>query len=188
MKESTAERLGEKRGAFLDSLERSLRTPYSWGGDDPVEGFDCSGIVNEALQEVGLTPHGSDYTADGLLRLFIGRDKFVPPEAAKAGCLVFYLKGGADYGHAIATHVEAFINGWQVLGAIGGGRPEATLERVLAAYPRMADFPRFLVQRWINEHEAERRGAFVKRRPFGYRGGPFVIVDPFKPAPQAPEG
>lgn len=178
MKEFTDVRLHEMRTEFISSLDRFLLRPYTWGGDDPIEGFDCSGIINEALQEVGLTGHGTDYTADGLMRLFFG--KVVSGAGAwRRGCLVFYLKGGEDSGHAIADHVEAFVNGWQVIGAIGGGRPAVTVERLVASYPKMAAFPPFLLQQWINMGEAARRGAFVKRRPFPYRDGPYVVVDPF---------
>ena len=185
MKDFTAIKLHEMRNEFVSYLERLLLMPYTWGGDDPAQGFDCSGIINEALQAVGMTDHKSDHTADGLMRLFLG--KIVPtPDGIKAGCLVFYLKGGDDAGHAIAVHVEAFVNGWQVIGAIGGDRPGTTVEEIRGSYPRMADFPRFLIQKWIDEWEAARREAFVKKRPFGYRPGAFVVVDPFMPAPQTP--
>jgi hypothetical protein len=43
-----------------------LGLPYRWGGDDPIQGFDCSGLIVEVLQAVGLLPHGSDLTANGL--------------------------------------------------------------------------------------------------------------------------
>jgi len=181
MKEFTPIMLHEMRAEFVSYLERLLLTPYTWGGDDPEQGFDCSGVMNEALQAVGLTGHKSDYTADGLMRLFLGK-VVAAPDGIKAGCLVFYLKGGKDAGHAVAVHVEAFVNGWQIIGAIGGDRPGTTVEEIRATYPRMADFPRFIVQKWIDEWEAARRGAFVKKRPFGYRPGPFVVVDPFMPA------
>lgn len=184
MKDFSGIRLFEMRDEFVSCLEKLLLVPYAWGGDDPAQGFDCSGVINEALQSVGLTEHRSDYTADGLMRRFLG--KVIPPAEAKEGCLVFYLKGGEDAGHAVADHVEAFMSHWQVIGAIGGDRPGTTVEEIRTSYPRMADFPRFIVQKWIDEWEAARRGAFVKKRPFGYRPGPFVVIDPFMPAPDEP--
>jgi hypothetical protein len=190
MKDFSAIRLHEMRAKFVSSLEKLLGQPYVWGGDDPIQGFDCSGAINEALQTVGVTEHGSDYSADGLMRLFVKAGKIVlalpndpAPGGIKAGCLVFYLKGGEDADHAIAEHVEAFVNDWQILGAIGGGKPQTSYASVVALHPRMADFPKWLVEKWIAENEADRRGAFVKERPFGYRSAPFVVVDPFMPAP-----
>ena len=185
MKNFTAIKLHEMRNEFVSCLERLLFMPYTWGGDDPAQGFDCSGVINEALQAIGLTDHKSDYTAEGLMRLFL--EKIVPaPDGIKPGCLVFYLKGGGDADHAVAVHVEAFVNGWQVVGAIGGDRPGTTVEEIRASYPKMADFPRFIIQKWIDAGEAARQGAFIKIRPFGYRPGPFVVVDPFMPQPDGP--
>ena len=31
-----------------------LGTPYRWGGDDPILGFDCSGFIVEILKSVGV--------------------------------------------------------------------------------------------------------------------------------------
>jgi len=60
-----------------------LGIPYSWGGDDPSEGFDCSGLIVEVLKGVGLLPLWIDLTADGLYRRF--QDRKV--ESPYCGCL-----------------------------------------------------------------------------------------------------
>ncbi len=39
--------------------------PYKWGGNNPVEGFDCSGFVQECFKSVGIDPAG-DQTAQAL--------------------------------------------------------------------------------------------------------------------------
>jgi cell wall-associated NlpC family hydrolase len=85
--------------------------PYQWGGDDPIAGFDCSGLVIEILKSVGRLPRQGDWTADGLYRRF---NNF--------GCL---QKGGAlafwknDRGRMI--HVEFCIDENLTIGASGGG-------------------------------------------------------------------
>lgn len=42
-----------------------LGTPYIWGGNNQLQGFDCSGFVQEALASVGMDPPG-DQTAQSL--------------------------------------------------------------------------------------------------------------------------
>ena len=89
-----------------------LGIPYSWGGDDPSEGFDCSGLIVEVLKGVGLLPLWIDLTADGLYRRF--QDRKV--ESPYCGCLAFVFKGNR------AIHVEFCIDEYHTIGASGGGR------------------------------------------------------------------
>lgn len=53
-----------QREAFVWYAERFIGRPYVWGGDDPMAGFDCSGLVIEAGMAVGL--YTEDDTARGL--------------------------------------------------------------------------------------------------------------------------
>lgn len=46
-----------------------LNEPYIWGGDDPIIGFDCSGLVQDILASVGQDPPG-DQTAQALFDYF----------------------------------------------------------------------------------------------------------------------
>ena len=110
------------RAAAIRYAWAFLGLPYQWGGDDPIRGFDCSGFVIEALQGVGVLPHGFDTTADGLYRKFRGNETAAPG----AGCLVFWF--GAD---GKAKHVEMLVNDLHVIGASGGG--SATTSREAAA-------------------------------------------------------
>lgn len=48
--------------AYLLSLSG---TPYIWGGSTPMQGFDCSGLVQEGLMSIGIDPPG-DQTAQAL--------------------------------------------------------------------------------------------------------------------------
>lgn len=93
--------------------------PYVWGGDDSLAGFDCSGLVHEVLQSVGLEPHGHDSIAHDIYLKY--KHKPAYDMSRRAGCLVFWFKDGK------ATHVEMMINSWQVVGASGGGSKTKTL-------------------------------------------------------------
>jgi len=107
-----------------------LGLPYIWGGDDPVRGFDCSGLVVEILQAVGLLPHKSDLTANGLYLRYAQRRV----EKGYAGCLVFWLSPAG-----LATHVELMVDDYHVLGAAGGGSKTLTIDDAIEqnAFVRM---------------------------------------------------
>ncbi len=95
---------------FLKTALAYLGTPYIWGGDDP-SGFDCSGFVIECLKSAGILEEHQDYTANGLMRLFIS--KFV--DAPYEGTLLFTLDVS---GHA--THVVICLDRYFQIGAAGG--------------------------------------------------------------------
>jgi cell wall-associated NlpC family hydrolase len=94
--------------------------PYIWGGDDPIDGFDCSGMIVEILKSVGILPHTGDWTAHDLWLRFRNTRLSSPSR----GALVFY--GGGR-----ATHVEFCLSAELSLGASGGG--SSTLDEEDAA-------------------------------------------------------
>jgi len=160
----------EKRQIAVSVAKAFLGTPYIWGGDDPVQGFDCSGLVIECLKSVGILPPAGDWTADSLYQMF--RDKPVEhgsdnegmntdirpgniKTGIQAGCLVFWFKPGKG-----AHHVEMCISPNLSIGASGGGSKTNI------------------------EADAIRQNAYVKIRPFRERKGAAIqrIVDPFAKA------
>lgn len=100
---------------FLDTLRAQLGRPYRWGGDDPLQGFDCSGLINEAAQSVGLLGRSEDRTAAAWFTHT--RPITRPP---RPGDLLFWMN---DAGAVV--HVEAvdtvLTNGTIItVGASGG--------------------------------------------------------------------
>ncbi len=91
----------------------SLNKPYIWGGDDPVNGFDCSGFCIEILKSIGLLPRKGDWTAQGLWNKFYKHEVDKP----HAGCLVFWTNVKGDK----IIHVEYAISSHLCIGASGGG-------------------------------------------------------------------
>jgi cell wall-associated NlpC family hydrolase len=89
-----------------------LGKPYVWGGDDPVNGFDCSGFCIEILKSIGALPRQGDWTAEGLWNRLIAKQVSEP----YGGCLVFWT-GSTDK----IIHVEYAINEELCIGASGGG-------------------------------------------------------------------
>jgi hypothetical protein len=110
------------RAAALYLWERELGQPYLWAGDDPILGFDCSGLVVEVLKAVGVLPRIGDWTAEALAVHFQSRET----TRLRPGCLLFYNR------HHKIGHVEVV---WKVIGdrvltigAAGGGRKTKTRE------------------------------------------------------------
>ena len=85
--------------------------PYRWGGDDPINGFDCSGFVIEILRSVGILPRSGDWTAEGLRKLF----ECLKIDSPRPGALAFWIWDGR------AVHVELCIDEKHTIGASGGG-------------------------------------------------------------------
>lgn len=98
-------------------------TPYLWGGDDPINGYDCSGFLIEFLQAAGVYPRGLDSNAAGLFAYF--QSGIVPLPAF--GTLVFF---GGSSGPGI-THIGLALNDTTMLEA--GGGTSKTLTRADAA-------------------------------------------------------
>lgn len=103
-----------KRDLSIEIAKSFLGRPYIWGGDDPLRGFDCSGLVIECLKSVGILPRDGDWTANGLMQRFKGCETKTPG----AGCLVFWGRSGND---REAIHIELCISDELSIGASGGG-------------------------------------------------------------------
>lgn len=87
-------------------------TSYSWGGDDPIAGFDCSGLIQELLASIGMDPPG-DQTAQGLYEYF---SKFAHSTEKGLGAMVFFGRSINEI-----THIAMMISGHILIEAGGGG-------------------------------------------------------------------
>lgn len=95
-----------------------LGLPYIWGGDDSVDGYDCSGFVIELMKSCGLAP-GHDMTANSLMYYYkqIGREC-----SPQFGALAFY--GKKD----LSTHIAFCLDHTRIIEAGGGGSRTKTRE------------------------------------------------------------
>ena len=100
----------ERRVAWLVNYAWTfLGRPYLWGGDDPG-GVDCSGLVSECLQGVGMLKNKERLTADQLYHRFLDR-----PQGRRQGSLVFWVREDRAY------HVGIVLDSDMVLHSGGGG-------------------------------------------------------------------
>lgn len=91
-----------------------LNLPYIWGGQDPFNGFDCSGLIQFCLQAVGLDPKG-DQTAQALFTHFMSNGHSLQEPAE--GALIFY---GTSPNHI--THVAYCLDSRTIIEAGGGNQ------------------------------------------------------------------
>ena len=113
------------RAKAVEYLQQWIGTPYLWAGND-FSGFDCSGLIVEVLQAVGIIPHDSDFSAAALYERF--EDKAVI--RGYAGCLVFWYASNI---HEKIIHVEMIVDDFHVVGASGGGSTTTTIEQAIRA-------------------------------------------------------
>lgn len=106
-----------KRDAALWLIERTLWTPYIWGGDDP-SGRDCSGNIIEALQGSGVLPPVGDWTAEML------RKRFKLVIVPIPGCLAFRMNSEGRAVHV--GMVWAVLDDGTVLVIEAGGGDSTT--------------------------------------------------------------
>lgn len=88
-------------------------TPYIWGGDDPMAGFDCSGLIVELLKSVGMISEIDDYTAEGLRKKYLSNEV---QKIGKPGQLVFRTND-----EEVAFHVAIVIDDITIIHAAGAG-------------------------------------------------------------------
>jgi len=112
--------------------------PYRWGGDDPILGYDCSGLVQEFLASVDMDPPG-DQNAQQLFQYFVGFDNHIEGRVLGCGALCFYGKSVKEI-----THVAMMIDDTSIVEAGGGGSKTTSLEAAAQqnAYVRMRRFDR----------------------------------------------
>lgn len=103
--------------AFIQS---TLGTPYIWGGNNPVEGYDCSGLIQDALASIGLDPRG-DQNSQSLHDYFINKELSV--STPSFGDLLFFGKNARHI-----THVAMAVNESFMFEAGGGGSSTNTRE------------------------------------------------------------
>lgn len=88
-------------GAVLKQLERFEGWPYSWGGKNPQQGFDCSGLTTWGLAQMGINI--PSYTVSQWDMTYP-----VSPSEARPGDLVFFK--GTYGGPNFVSHVGFYVN------------------------------------------------------------------------------
>ena len=93
-----------------------LGVPYIWGGNSPLEGFDCSGFVCELLKAQGFLYHKSDLTAQGIYN-YLNYRKWLPFGGPQLGGVCFY----GDQTNRV-RHCSMALNETMMIEAGGGAK------------------------------------------------------------------
>lgn len=114
-------------------LCRWIGRAYYWGGDDPIVGFDCSGLDMEVLTAVGLYKRGTDKTAHGIFQDVKGNIK----PKIYAGCLAFWFNAERR-----VCHVAMAIDSLFIVHAAGGGKKVKSIRAAIKynAFIKMDSF------------------------------------------------
>ena len=128
-----------KNDLLYDYIKSLLGLPYRWGGSNPIKGFDCSGLVIECFQAIGILKHGYDNTSQGLHDEMLGRCLKIV-ENPPFGAVCFFGKNIKEVGHV------GLSLGCGLMVEAGGGDKHTT-----------------------DKGEAGKRNAFVRIRPYNYR-------------------
>lgn len=122
--------------------------PYRWGGDDPIKGFDCSGLAQELLAALNMDPPG-DQSAQALYDYFSRPGFNVEARVLGCGSLCFYGKDLKSI-----THVAIMLNETTIIEAGAGGSTTHTID------------------------DAEKQNAYVRLRRFDRRKDLVAVVMP----------
>lgn len=121
---------------------------YKFGGNNPLDGLDCSGYVNEVLKASGLLRYNVDYTAQNLYDFLSIPDVGVSLSEPRAGAVSFYGSDGK------INHVGFCVDNRMMLEA-GGGSAQT-----------------------LTKDDARVANAFIKLRPIKYRKDLVAIILP----------
>jgi hypothetical protein len=97
---------------------------YQYGGDDPIQGFDCSGLACEFLMASGVFKHGTRMSSQQLHDHFLANGH---PGQGGLGALVFFGSGP----HGIC-HVGICVDEIFMIEA-GGGDSQVTSDEAAIA-------------------------------------------------------
>lgn len=108
---------------FVRLALKYIGTPYIYGGKNPLQGLDCSGLVCELLTAIGLFQTGTEYNAQ---HIYLQVHPLSEEHVFGPGSLAFYGKSLTEI-----DHVAFFLNTHQVIEA--GHGTSQTLTKEIAA-------------------------------------------------------
>jgi cell wall-associated NlpC family hydrolase len=116
--------LPERIDLMLNYAFKFIGLSYMWGGDDPINSFDCSGLCIECLKAFGFYPNG-DATAQGLYD-YLSNNNWL--EKKEKGAILFFGKSRSKI-----THVAFSIDKYGEFMVEAGGGDHTTTSKEIAS-------------------------------------------------------
>ena len=119
------ERTDKTQRNVVGYARNMLFTPYKWAGNNPLEGFDCSGFLCEVLRAFGIVGQNEDFASRDLFAVLQARDGLllrIPKTTDWPLATVLFF--GESERHI--THCALSISRWQMIEAAGGDRTTTT--------------------------------------------------------------
>ena len=98
-----------------------IGVPYKWGGNNPLEGFDCSGLVCEGLRTAGILT--VDHDSQGIFEVLKAQGR---RSGLSRGSVLFF----GQTQHSI-SHVSIALDDKRMLESGGGDRTTTTLSEAI---------------------------------------------------------
>lgn len=112
----------DKKAVVIDYALSFVGTPYLYGGNNALTGWDCSGFLSEILKSVGLIKSHMDFSARELRRelLKVGISTF---PTVTSGSILFFGKT-----KDMVSHVALALDESTMVESGGGDASTVTLE------------------------------------------------------------
>lgn len=109
---------------LLSLAIKLIGIPYKWGGNNPLTGYDCSGLCNDLLRAQGIVGNRQDLTAYGLHNFLVNTRKWRKSEICDLGDIIFYGPNVKGIRHCAMALDQNFM-----IEAGGGDSTTLTLEQ-----------------------------------------------------------
>ncbi len=110
-----------QKQSFIDAASKTIGRPYKWGGQDLKNGFDCSGLMVWAFNDMGYQwfAYSDGYTKDITAQNFFDFNSipFTSSDNLAPGDFIFFDANNDNHHEHVSIFLEQNENGFYVLDA-----------------------------------------------------------------------
>lgn len=114
-----------KKAVAINYALTFIGVPYHYGGNNPLVGFDCSGLVCEVLKSVGVIKSHEDFSARELRKELLRQGA---TKSIETGAILFFGKS-----KDMVSHVAVALDESTMIESGGGDASTVTREAAQAS-------------------------------------------------------